>query len=220
MPFRFRCLPRRHGRRRWSADPAPGRSTDPPGSSGETHRRTPPGPPRRPRGSGFRSPRSARRDRQGPPASRARLPSSRARSNTSTAAAHRPPSGNPREAIARAPCTAGSASSARTGRRPSRGAWSTLWPFLAASFAELLEPFCEEAPGPPEFFEMFLSLSVERVHLARRPLLGGDLFHVDEAALLDPDKQRVDRPFGDVREALLPQPGRDLVAVSRPAEQD
>src|ERR1700733_815675 len=85
---------------------------------------------------------------------------------------------------------------------------------------ELFEPVCEEAPGPPELFEIFLSLSVEGVHLARRPLLGGDLLHVDEAALLDPDEQRVDGPFGDVGEALLPQPCRDLIAVRGPARQN
>src|SRR5215468_3663439 len=39
-----------------------------------------------------------------------------------------------------------------------------------ASFAELFEPFCEEAPGPPELFEIFLSLSVEDVDGA----LGGE----------------------------------------------
>src|SRR6478735_3164755 len=89
-----------------------------------------------------------------------------------------------------------------------------------ASFAELFEPFCEEAPGPPELFEIFLSLSVEGVDLARRPLLRGDLLHVDEAALLDPDQQRVDGALGDVGEALLAQPRRDLVAVRGPAGQD
>src|SRR5208283_5456457 len=99
--------------------------------------------------------------------------------------------------------TSDSASSAR----------STLRPCLRASFAELSEPVCEEAPGPPEFFEISPSVSVEGVHLARRPLLGGDLLHVDEAALLDPDEQGVDGPFGDVGEARLPQPCRDLVAV-------
>src|SRR6185437_6363413 len=78
----------------------------------------------------------------------------------------------------------------------------------------------EEAPGPPELFEIGLSLSVEGVDLARRPLLGGDLLHVDEAALLDPDQQRVDGPFGDVGDALRPQPCRDLVAVRGPAGQD
>jgi hypothetical protein len=41
------------------------------------------------------------------------------------------------------------------------------------------------------------------VHLARRPLLGGDLLDVDETALLDPDQQRVDGPLGDVGEVLL-----------------
>src|SRR6476620_11013619 len=89
-----------------------------------------------------------------------------------------------------------------------------------ASFAELFEPFCEEAPGPPELFEIFLSLSVEGIDLARRPLLGRDLLHVDETALLDPDQQRVDGALGDVRETLLPQPRRDLVAVRSPAGQD
>src|SRR6476661_8930350 len=89
-----------------------------------------------------------------------------------------------------------------------------------ASFAELFEPFCEEAPGPPELFEIFLSLSVEGVDLARRPLLRGDLLHVDEAALLDPDQQRVDGALGDVGEALLPQPCRDLVAVRGSAGQN
>src|SRR5512135_1065504 len=89
-----------------------------------------------------------------------------------------------------------------------------------ASFAEQFQPFFEEAPRPPELFEIFLSLSVEGVDLARRPLLGGDLLHVDEPALLDPDQQRVDRPFGDVGKALLAQPCRDLVAVRGPARQE
>src|SRR5678816_945442 len=85
---------------------------------------------------------------------------------------------------------------------------------------ELFEPFSEEAPGPPELFEVLPSLGVEGVHLARRPLLRRDLLHVDEAALLDPDQQRIDGAFGDVGEALLPQPRRDLVAVRGPAGQD
>src|SRR5665811_1344326 len=85
---------------------------------------------------------------------------------------------------------------------------------------ELVQSFSEEAPRPPELFEVFPSLSVERVHLARRPLLGGDLLHVDKAAPLDPDEQRIPGPFGDVGEALLPQPCRDLVAVRGPARQD
>src|ERR1700686_371742 len=85
-----------------------------------------------------------------------------------------------------------------------------------ASFLELFELFCEEAPCPPELFEIFLSVSVERIHLARRPLDGRDLLHVDEALLLEPDEEGVDGAFGDVGEALVPQPGRDLVAVRRP----
>src|ERR1700761_5748383 len=88
------------------------------------------------------------------------------------------------------------------------------------SFAELFEPFREEAPGPPELFEVLPSLGVEGVHLARRPLLGRNLLHVDEAALLDPDEQCVDGSFCDVGEALIPQPRRDLVAVRGPAGQD
>jgi hypothetical protein len=85
---------------------------------------------------------------------------------------------------------------------------------------ELFEPFSEEAPRPPELFEILLSLSVEPIHLARRSHLGRDLLHVDEVALLDPDKQGIDGAFGDVGEALLAQPCRDLVAVSGPAGQD
>ena len=64
------------------------------------------------------------------------------------------------------------------------------------------------------------SLRVQRVDLARRPLLGRDLLDVDEAALLDPDQQGVDGALGDVGEALLAQPGRDLVAVRRLHGQD
>src|SRR6476469_3124088 len=82
-----------------------------------------------------------------------------------------------------------------------------------ASFAEPFQPFCEEAPGPPELFEICPSLSVEGIDLARRPLLGRDLLHVDEAALLDPDQQGVDRALGNVGEPLIAQPRRDLVAV-------
>src|SRR4029453_9657534 len=85
---------------------------------------------------------------------------------------------------------------------------------------ELFEPFREEAPGPPELFEVVPSLRVERIHLARRPLLRRDLLHVDQAALLDPDQQRIDGAFGGVGEALLPQPRRDLEAVRGPAGQD
>src|SRR5450631_4140671 len=85
---------------------------------------------------------------------------------------------------------------------------------------ELFESFSEEAPRPPELFEIFLSLRVERIHLARRPLLGRDLLRVDETLLLVPEEQGVDGAFGDVGEALLPQPCRDLVAVRGPHEQD
>jgi hypothetical protein len=46
---------------------------------------------------------------------------------------------------------------------------------------ELFQSFREEAPSPPELFEIFPSLSVEGIHLARRPLLRRDLLHVDEA---------------------------------------
>src|SRR4029453_8750059 len=68
--------------------------------------------------------------------------------------------------------------------------------------------------------EVVPSLRVEGIHLARRPLLRRDPLHVDEAALLDPDQQRIDGALGDVGEALLPQPRRDLVAVRGPAGQD
>src|SRR5919106_1395099 len=85
---------------------------------------------------------------------------------------------------------------------------------------ELFETFSEEAPGPPELFEVVPSLRVEGIHLARRPLLRRDLLHVDQAAMLDPDQQRIDGAFRDVGEALLPQPRRDLVAVRGPAGQD
>src|SRR5829696_1917066 len=84
----------------------------------------------------------------------------------------------------------------------------------------MFQPFSEEAPRPPELFEIFPSLSVEGIHLARRPLLGRDLLHVDEALLLDPDEQGVDGALGDAGEALPPQPRRDLVAVRGPHAQD
>src|ERR1700693_156996 len=95
--------------------------------------------------------------------------------------------------------------------------------FGAISFASFLEPFelfREEAPRPPELFEIFLSLSVERIHLARRSLDGRDLLHVDQTLLLVPDEQGGDGAFGDAGEALLPQPSRDLVAVRGPHGQD
>jgi hypothetical protein len=82
------------------------------------------------------------------------------------------------------------------------------------------DTFSEGAPRPPELFEIFLPSRVEGVHLARRPLLGRDLLYVDEAALLDPDQQRVNGALDDVGEALLPQPGGDLVAVRGPHGQD
>src|ERR1700680_1646189 len=85
---------------------------------------------------------------------------------------------------------------------------------------ELFELFREEAPRPPELFEIFLSLRVERIHLARRPLLGRGLLHVNEALQLEPDEEGVDGAFGDGGEALLPQPGRDLIAVGGPHGQD
>ncbi|WP_425489470.1 hypothetical protein [Nonomuraea typhae] len=52
--------------------------------------------------------------------------------------------------------------------------------------------------------EVLVSLSVEGVHLARRPLLRRDLPHVDEAALFDPDQQRVDGALGDAGESPDP----------------
>jgi hypothetical protein len=54
---------------------------------------------------------------------------------------------------------------------------------------ELFELSCEEAPGPPELFEILLSLNIERIHFPRRPLLGRNLLHVDKASLLDPKAQ-------------------------------
>src|SRR5215467_1436422 len=88
-----------------------------------------------------------------------------------------------------------------------------------ASFMELFEPFSEEAPGPPELFEVLPPASVQGIHLARRPFLRRNLLHVDEATLLDPDQECIDGAFHDVGEALLPQPRGDLVAVRRPAGQ-
>src|SRR5262245_35930293 len=84
---------------------------------------------------------------------------------------------------------------------------------------ELFETIGEKATRPPELVEILLSLGVERVHLARRPLLGRGLHHADEAVLLGPDEQRVDGALGDVGETLLPQPCRDLVAIRGPHAQ-
>src|SRR5262245_33033080 len=88
------------------------------------------------------------------------------------------------------------------------------------SFVELFQSFREEAPRPPELFEIGLSVGVERVHLAGRPLLGRDSLDVDEAALLAPDQQRIDGALGDLGEALFAQPRRDLIAVRGPAGKD
>src|SRR4051794_31182898 len=85
---------------------------------------------------------------------------------------------------------------------------------------ELCDAFCEEAPGPPELFEVLATDRVERVDLARRPLLGRHLGDVDETALLDPDQQRVDGALDDVREPFFTQPCRDLVAVGRADGED
>ena len=63
-------------------------------------------------------------------------------------------------------------------------------------------------------------LRVERVHLARRSLLGRDLLDIHEAPLLDADEQRVHGAFDDVREALLAQSRRDLVPVRGSRGQD
>src|SRR5690606_5429290 len=96
----------------------------------------------------------------------------------------------------------------------SKGTWSF------ASVAQLLEPFCEKGPRLPELLQIFPAASVEGIHLAWRPLLGGNLLHIHEAALLDPDEQRVDGSFGNVLESLLAQPRGDLVAVRRTHRQD
>jgi hypothetical protein len=84
---------------------------------------------------------------------------------------------------------------------------------IAVSFAELFKTFCEEAPGPPELGEIFAACGVDAVDLAWWALIGGHLLHVHEAALFDADEQRVDSPFGDVRESPLSQPGSDLISV-------
>jgi hypothetical protein len=77
---------------------------------------------------------------------------------------------------------------------------------------EPFEPFGKKPPGPPEFFELFLSFT-----LSIRPCAAGpsrrDRCCVDEAVLLDSGEQHVNGPICDVGEALLPQPGRDLVAL-------
>src|SRR4051794_24321886 len=73
---------------------------------------------------------------------------------------------------------------------------------------KLFDPFGEEAPAPPELLEVLAAVGVERVDLARRALLGGDLLDVGEASLLDPDEQGVDSALDDVGEAALTQPRR------------
>src|SRR6478735_7717432 len=93
-------------------------------------------------------------------------------------------------------------------------------PSLLLLFTEPVKAFCEEAPGPPELVELVVSLRVEGVDLAGWALLGRHLLHVDEAALLDAHEQRVDRALGDVGEALVAQPGGDLVAVRGPPGED
>ena len=47
-------------------------------------------------------------------------------------------------------------------------------------------------------------LRIERIDLARRPLLRRDLLHVHEAPLLDAHEQGVDGALGEVREPLAP----------------
>src|SRR5688572_828784 len=85
---------------------------------------------------------------------------------------------------------------------------------------ELFDPFCEEAPAPPELLEVLAASGVERVDLARRTLLRGDLLDVREASLFDPDQQGIDGALDDVGEASLAQSSRDLVAVRRPHGQE
>src|SRR4051794_31059480 len=91
---------------------------------------------------------------------------------------------------------------------------------FGAFLTEPFEPFSEEAPGLPEFVEIFPSLSIQGIHLARRPLLRRHLIHGNEAAPLESDQQRVDSAFSDIRKALLPQPRRDLVAIRGPHGQN
>src|SRR3954452_4756189 len=73
------------------------------------------------------------------------------------------------------------------------------------SFVELFDTFCEEAPRAPELFKLFTAQRVDGIHLARWALLGRDLLHIDEAALLDAHEQGVDGAFDEIREALLSQ---------------
>ena len=65
-----------------------------------------------------------------------------------------------------------------------------------------------------------MSGSVEGVDLSGRALLGRHLLDVDQSALLDADQQRVYRALGDVSEALVAQPRRDLVPVGRATRQE
>ena len=64
------------------------------------------------------------------------------------------------------------------------------------------------------------SPSVERVHLPRRSLLGGNPLGVHKSALFDAHEQRIHRALGDVCEATGAQPRGDLVSVRRPACQE
>src|SRR3954462_14074835 len=85
---------------------------------------------------------------------------------------------------------------------------------------ELGDAFGQEAPRRPEPVQLFPALGVDRVHLSRRALLRGNSLDVHEPALLDPEQDRVDGSLDDGREALVPQPRRDLVPVRRPRRQN
>lgn len=90
-----------------------------------------------------------------------------------------------------------------------------------ASFAEPFEPFSEWCLQVLQNSSRYSRPCALREYILRGgPFSEGTFSTSTSPRLLDPDEQRVDGALGDVGEALLAQPGGDLVAVCGLGEQD
>src|SRR5699024_8419811 len=96
----------------------------------------------------------------------------------------------------------------------------TTWSCVDSFPMKSVDPCREKGPRLPELGQFLVALIVQRIHLARRTFLRGDLLDVDQCLFLDPHQHGIHGAFGDLDESLVPQPDGDLVAIGGASGQE